>query len=150
MAEFNMTGDTVVYPQLCSTPLRDNYRYSRDYLLIANFLVMAFIPLLLLIIFNSLTFKIIRTSSLTNARTSTRQRRDQGIASMFIFIVIIFVICNLPRMFLNMLDVRVGLSPLSAHWGLILGVAVGHRIGFQEWLAGVVGFGTPSVFSEMV
>ena len=92
MAEFNMTGDTVVYPQLCSTPLRDNYRYSRDYLLIANFLVMAFIPLLLLIIFNSLTFKIIRASSLTNARTSTRQRRDQGIASMFIFIVIIFVI----------------------------------------------------------
>ena len=103
-----MTGDPLseLVPQVCSTSLRDNYTYSRDFLLIANFVVMAFIPFLLLIIFNSLTFKIIRQSSLTSGRRSSRQRRDLRIASMFISIVIIFFICNMPRMFLNTLDVR--------------------------------------------
>ena len=107
--QFSETADgesqTSIYPRVCTTSLRDNYRYSRDYLLIANFIVMAFIPFLLLIIFNGLTFRIISSSSLTNERTSNRHRRDQRIAKMFIFIVIIFFICNMPRMILNTLDV---------------------------------------------
>ena len=101
-----------VYPRVCTTSLRDNYRYSRDYLLIANFIVMAFIPFLLLIIFNSLTFRIIRNSSLTNDRTSNRQRRDLRIAKMFILIIIVFFICNMPRMILNAFDVSLGV-PLN-------------------------------------
>ena len=48
--------------KVCATDLRDSYRYCRDYLLIANFVVMALVPFLLLVIFNSLTFKIIRQS----------------------------------------------------------------------------------------
>ena len=51
--------------QVCTTALRDSYTYCRDYLLIANFVVMALVPFLLLIILNSLTFRIIRSIVLT-------------------------------------------------------------------------------------
>ena len=41
-----------------------------------------------------------------NVRTSTnRERRDQRIAKMFIIIVILFFICNTPRMVLNTSEV---------------------------------------------
>ena len=101
------SSDMFEYPQVCSTSLRDNYRYCRDYLLIANFTVMALAPFLLLILFNSLTFRIIRQSSINNVRTSKRVRRDQSIARMFIIIVIIFFICNTPRMILNSWEVEI-------------------------------------------
>ena len=46
-----------------------------------------------------------RNSPLRNARASKREKRDQGIARMFIVIVIIFFICNTPRMILNSVEV---------------------------------------------
>ena len=48
-----------------------------------------------------------RNSPLRNARASKREKRDQGIARMFIIIVIIFFICNTPRMILNSVEVLV-------------------------------------------
>ena len=53
---------------MCTTELRDDYHYCRDYLLIANFVVMGILPFLLLILFNTLTFRIIRASSGANVR----------------------------------------------------------------------------------
>ena len=138
---------------MCTTELRDDYHYCRDYLLIANFVVMGILPFLLLILFNTLTFRIIRASSVANVRdgstmalvefcgnevsvrgfesmpdetfsikncqiqrqpmmpmlgdprTTKRQKRDQKIAQMFIVIVILFFICNTPRMILNISEV---------------------------------------------
>ena len=87
--------------QVCATSLRDNYNYCRDYVLIANFLVMALIPFLLLGILNSLTFQVIRMSTQNNPRTSKLQQRDQGIAKMFVLIVSVFFFCNTPRIVLN-------------------------------------------------
>ena len=48
-----------------------------------------------------------RNSPLRNARASKREKRDQGIARMFIIIVMIFFICNTPRMILNSVEVIV-------------------------------------------
>ena len=48
-----------------------------------------------------------RNSPLRNGRASKREKRDQGIARMFIVIVIIFFICNTPRMILNSVEVIV-------------------------------------------
>ena len=101
------------YPQVCATALRDNYNYCRDYVLIANFLVMALIPFLLLVILNSLTFQVIRMSTRYNARTTKRQQRDQGIAKMFVFIVSVFFFCNTPRIVLNTFEVGLSLNKIS-------------------------------------
>ena len=50
---------------------------------------------------------MLRNSPLRNARASKREKRDQGIARMFIIIVMIFFICNTPRMILNSVEVIV-------------------------------------------
>ena len=50
---------------------------------------------------------MIRNSPLRNARASKREKRDQGIARMFTIIVVIFFICNTPRMILNSVEVIV-------------------------------------------
>ena len=94
------------FPEVCKYELRDDFNYCRDYLLIANFIVMALIPFLLLIIVNTFTFRIIRISTRNNKRTSKRERRDQGIARMFVFIVFVFFFCNTPRIILNIFEVK--------------------------------------------
>ena len=98
------------FPQVCATELRSSYTYCRDYLLIANFLVMVLIPFLLLVILNSLTLHRIRRSSMNNTNTTKRQRRDQRIARVFIIIIIVFFICNTPRIILNTWEVSCYLS----------------------------------------
>ena len=98
--------NTEQFPEVCKYELRDDFNYCRDYLLIANFIVMALIPFLLLIIVNTFTFRIIRISTRNNKRTSKRERRDQGIARMFVFIVFVFFFCNTPRIILNIFEVE--------------------------------------------
>ena len=106
----NTTDDedlkTEEFPEVCKYELRDDFNYCRDYLLIANFIVMALIPFLLLIFINTLTFRIIRISTRNNNRTSKRERRDQGIARMFVVIVLVFFFCNTPRIILNIYEVK--------------------------------------------
>ncbi len=46
-------------PHLCPTELRRNATYVRDYILLANFLVMALIPFLLLSLLNFLLYRTI-------------------------------------------------------------------------------------------
>ena len=48
---------------------------------------------------------MIRNSPLRNARASKREKRDQGIARMFVFIVLVFFFCNTPRIILNIFEV---------------------------------------------
>jgi hypothetical protein len=45
--------------QLCPTELREDPVYVRDYILLANFLVMALIPFLLLSLLNFLLYRTI-------------------------------------------------------------------------------------------
>ena len=95
-----------ISPQVCVTELRESFHYCRDYMLIANFLVMAFLPFIFLAIFNGLTFRMIRSSSKNNKRTSKRQQRDQTIAMMLSYVVLVFFICNSARIVLNFWEVR--------------------------------------------
>ena len=50
--------DVEVVPVLCPTPMRLDPSYTRDYILIANFVTMALIPLILL---TTLNFKLFQT-----------------------------------------------------------------------------------------
>ena len=93
-------------PYVCSTALRRSFGYSRDYVLIANFLVMILIPLGILITLNWLIYKFIRQCTSNLVRTSSRQRRDQKVAFILTTIVIIFFCCNTPRTVINIYEVK--------------------------------------------
>ena len=91
---------------MCTTELRDNYEYCRDYLLIANFVLMALLPFLLLGIFNSLIFHMIHKSSSRQANTSRRRERDYTIAMMLFSVVLVFFACGSVRIVLNFWEVN--------------------------------------------
>ena len=93
---------------ICATELRQNLQYCRDYILVGNFLVMVFLPLFLLSILNGKLYHVLAQSSKRNIGQSTKSRhkRDQGIASILITIVIVFGCCNIPRVSLNLFEVR--------------------------------------------
>ena len=93
---------------ICPTELRQNLQYCRDYILIGNFLVMVFIPLFLLSILNGHLYHVLAQSTKRSIKQSTKSRlkRDQGIATILITIVIVFGCCNIPRVSLNLFEVR--------------------------------------------
>ena len=76
--------------------------YCRDYILIGNFVVMVLLPFLLLCFLNSGLYHFI--SKRVNVAT-TRQKRDQGIATILIIIVAVFGCCNIPRVVTNLYEV---------------------------------------------
>ena len=97
---------------LCATELRQNLSYCRDYILIGNFLLMVFFPLLLLGLFNGHIYHTLAQSSRRSSRSNRssircRHQRDQSIAAILVTIVIIFACCNIPRVTINLFEVRI-------------------------------------------
>ena len=63
----------------------------------------------------SLNFSLFRTiqrsglsSQQAGQRSGARQRRDQGIAAMLILVVLVFGLCNVIRIVINVYEVRGG------------------------------------------
>ena len=92
---------------ICSTTMRDDPAYTRDYILLANFIVMAFIPFLILTVINSMLYQTITRSTAANKRSNNRQKRDQNIAMILVGIVVVFVICNIFRIVINLYEVLI-------------------------------------------
>ena len=90
---------------LCATELRQNLSYCRDYILIGNFLVMVLLPLLLLGLLNGHIYHVLSQSS-RRSSIKGRDKRDQRIATILVTIVIIFGCCNIPRVTINLFEVR--------------------------------------------
>ena len=85
--------------------MRDDPAYTRDYILLANFIVMAFIPFLILTVINSMLYQTITRSTAANKRSNNRQKRDQNIAMILVGIVVVFVFCNIFRIIINLYEV---------------------------------------------
>ena len=90
---------------LCATELRQNLSYCRDYILIGNFLVMVFSPLILLSVLNGHIYHVLAKSS-RRSSIKSRPKRDQKIAAILMSIVIIFGCCNIPRVSINLFEVK--------------------------------------------
>ena len=101
----SVSNISITFPEICPTILRTKLSYTRDYILIANFLMMALIPFLLLAILNYMLFRTIQLSGKKNKKTTTRQKRDQKIAAILILIVLVFGCCNFVRIITNMYEV---------------------------------------------
>ncbi|CAB4065556.1 unnamed protein product [Lepeophtheirus salmonis] len=87
----DLTGDiinvTIDKPIVIPTEIRKSPEYSRDYVLIANSLALIFIPMLVLIILNSLIYRTISQATKRHNAISSNQRRDHKVAMMLLTIV---------------------------------------------------------------
>ena len=100
------TSSQEVALSICSSDLRDNTNYVRYYILLANFIVMALLPLLIMSVLNTLLYKAVRRSGNIQARRSLRRNhRDKSIALILIGIVIVFAFCNAFRIIINLYEV---------------------------------------------
>jgi hypothetical protein len=88
-------------PMLKATAIRNDPSYSRDYVLIANSFALAFIPMTVLVILNSLIFRTISKATRLHNAISSNQRRDHSVAMMLISIVAVFIICHSLRSVIN-------------------------------------------------
>ena len=94
---------------ICATELRQNLTYCHYYFVWGNFIIMVFIPLLILSIFNGRIYHVLTHSSRRSLSLRSRQsrpKRDQGVATILITIVIVFACCNIPRVSINVFEVR--------------------------------------------
>ena len=98
---------------VCLTPMRKDPRYIRNYILLANFFFMAFLPFIILVITNSLIYRTITSISNLNKKSTSRQKRDQSIAMILVGIVIVFGFCNIFRMVINLYEVSLVSEYLS-------------------------------------
>ena len=78
--------------------------YCRDYILIANFILMMFLPFLLITVMNSLMMRKIRETS-RQSGLSRGQRRDRTVALLLSTVVIVFFCCNTIRFGINTFEV---------------------------------------------
>ena len=74
----NITEE-VLYPEVRPTEIRNNLKYSRDYVLIVNSVVLVFIPILTLIVLNCLIFRTISQATQRHNAISSNQRRDHSV-----------------------------------------------------------------------
>ena len=86
--------------------MRTNAGYIRDYILLANFFVMALVPFLVLSVTNSCIYRTISRASRHCIKTSSRQKRDKNIAMILVGIVLVFSFCNIFRLIINIYEVR--------------------------------------------
>ena len=103
----NMT-DLEVRLTICPTRLRKNISYVRYYILLANLIVMALGPLLIMSVLNTLLYKAIKRNGSRHNRRDKRQRRnqrDKTIALILVGIVIVFAFCNVFRIIINLYEV---------------------------------------------
>ena len=92
---------------ICPTDLRKSFHYCRDYVLIANFVMMVLVPLLTLSTLNWHIHRFITVFSRSIVNTSSRQKRDQRIAAILIIIILVFTCCHVPRVVINVYEVRI-------------------------------------------
>ena len=64
------TSHQEVTLSICSSDLRNNTNYVRYYILLANFIVMALVPLLIMSVLNTLLYKAVRRNGNIQARRS--------------------------------------------------------------------------------
>ena len=96
---------TIEEYDICGTPMRNNPHYISVYILIANFVIMTLIPIFILTVTNFLIYTTISNISRLNKKTSKRQRRDHSVAMILVGIVIVFILCNVFRMVMNVYEV---------------------------------------------
>ena len=99
----NTTTMPECHLSVCPTEMRKTMSYCRDYILIGNFVLMVLLPFILISVLNGCLYQYIRRNRFNI--TTSRQKRDLRIAVILVIIVIVFGVCNIPRVFINLYEV---------------------------------------------
>ncbi|XP_043500458.1 FMRFamide receptor isoform X1 [Polistes fuscatus] len=108
--EMHWKYNVVVY---CVRPasLRSNDLYVTVYVHWMYFFVCYSIPLIALIIFNVAIYRRVRKANRDLQQLTHHQRREIGLATMLLCVVIVFVICNILPLTSNIMETFIGDPP---------------------------------------
>ena len=93
-----------VFSLAIPTELRMNPHYIKWYITSSYFLVMYFIPFLVLAIFNILIYMQVQKANQERQQLSKIQRKEMSLAMMLICVVIVFFLCNILAFSVNILE----------------------------------------------
>lgn len=87
----------------CAVPsaLRQNEEYIKIYVHWGYLIVNEFIPFFGLTVFNVLIYLQVRKANRERQRLSRSEKREIGLATMLLFVVIVFFVCNLLALVIN-------------------------------------------------
>ncbi|XP_067643235.1 FMRFamide receptor [Eurosta solidaginis] len=94
-------GSDIVYHCLRPSPLRQNQSYINIYIHWCYLIVNYIIPFLTLAILNCLIYRQVKRANRERQRLSRSEKREIGLATMLIFIVIVFFLLNFLALVVN-------------------------------------------------
>ncbi|GJQ82966.1 GPRNNA1 [Trypoxylus dichotomus] len=86
------------------TPLRDSDNYKAIYVTWFYFVFMHLIPCVSLLVLNVCIYRQVRQANREIQRLSRLQRREIGLATMLLCVVLVFFICNLLPLIINIIE----------------------------------------------
>ncbi|KAL1131579.1 hypothetical protein AAG570_011193 [Ranatra chinensis] len=102
--EYNMTVYTPV-----ASPLRNNQVYISLYIHWLYLLFIYFLPFSCLAILNSAIYRQVRRANKERQRLSRLQKKEIGLATMLLIVVVVFVLCNVLALVTNVLEAFYGI-----------------------------------------
>ncbi|XP_039970164.1 FMRFamide receptor-like [Bactrocera neohumeralis] len=94
-------GSEIVYHCLRPSPLRKNQTYINIYIHWCYLIINYIIPFLTLAILNCLIYRKVKRANRERQRLSRSEKREIGLATMLIFIVIVFFLLNFLALVVN-------------------------------------------------
>ncbi|XP_040583738.1 FMRFamide receptor-like [Lepeophtheirus salmonis] len=91
--------------ELVPTSLRTNPLYVKFYIAWMYVIFMYIIPFVSLAILNFKIYRTVRLANIERRALSNQQKRDFGLATMLMIIVIVFFLCNILALIVNILEV---------------------------------------------
>ncbi|XP_014222381.1 FMRFamide receptor [Trichogramma pretiosum] len=118
--EFTETVNSLnkTVPCLMATEMRKDPLYIAIYVHWMYFFVYYTFPFVLIVIFNGLIYNKVRTANRNLRLLSHTQRRELGLATMLLCVVIVFLVCNILPMVSNILE---NTSHFIPQWILMAG-----------------------------
>lgn len=109
---WEVTWQTTFYPDLelnitnvASTELRENPTYINVYITWLYLVVMYIVPFSCLALFNLLIYHEVRRANSERASLTRLQKKEIGLATMLMVVVVVFFVCNLLALVVNILEV---------------------------------------------
>ncbi|QQP56689.1 Uncharacterized protein FKW44_001440, partial [Caligus rogercresseyi] len=102
------------YTQVVATDLRSDPTYISIYITWMYLVVMYFFPFFCLAAFNLRIYFQVRKANSERARLSRLQRKEIGLATMLMVVVVVFFVCNVLPLVVNILEVmKISINALT-------------------------------------
>lgn len=109
---WEVTWQTTFYPELevnitnvASTELRENPTYINIYITWLYLVVMYIVPFSCLALFNLMIYREVRRANSERASLTRLQQKEIGLATMLMVVVVVFFVCNILALVVNILEV---------------------------------------------